>query len=63
MTRYRKVSVMFRWMRSRRRPKAEPLSAPREADRDSAEEEYDAQEEDAREVGPSGLTRVKTDKI
>jgi hypothetical protein len=34
-----------------------------EADRDSGEEEYAADEELAREVAPSGMTRVKTDNI
>jgi hypothetical protein len=36
---------------------------PNDADRDSGEEEYAADEELAREVAPSGMTRVKTDNI
>jgi hypothetical protein len=36
---------------------------PNEADRDSGEEEYAADEGLAREVAPSGMTRVKTDNI
>jgi hypothetical protein len=55
---------MFKWMQSRRRRMAEDsVPDPNEADRDSGEEEYAADEELAREVAPSGMTRVKTDNI
>jgi hypothetical protein len=54
---------MFKWLQSRRRRKMDALSVPREAERDSGEEEHESSEEDAREVGPSGMTRVKTNKI
>jgi hypothetical protein len=55
---------MFKWIRSRR-PRPEPDIAPEEdeAERDSGEEEYASHTEDEHEVGPSGLTRVKTDDI
>jgi hypothetical protein len=55
---------MFKWMQSRRRRRKQDLTPePREVERDSGEEEYESHEEDEREVGPSGMTRVKTDKI
>ena len=54
---------MSNWMRLRRRKKQEPVLAPNHTERDSGEEEYASNEEDAREVAPSGLTRVKTYKI
>ena len=55
---------MFKWMQSRRRRLAEDsVPDPNEADRDSGEEEYAADDELAREVAPSGITRVKTDNI
>jgi hypothetical protein len=55
---------MFEWMRSlRRRGKLTVAVEPREVERDSGEEEYESHEEDEREVGPSGVTRVKTDNI
>jgi hypothetical protein len=57
------VRFMFRWLQSRRRRKVDSVSVPREAERDSGEEEHESSEEDSREVAPSGLTRVKTDKI
>jgi hypothetical protein len=57
------VRVMFKWLQSRRGRKMDLVSAPREAERDSGEEEQESSEEDAREVAPSGMTRVKTNKI
>jgi hypothetical protein len=54
---------LFKWFRFRRRRKTDSVSEPREAERDSGEEEYESHEEEAREVGPSGITRVKTDDI
>ena len=60
----RSASVMFKWLESRRRRrKLDLVPEPREAERDSGEEEYESHEEDDREVGPSGMTRVKTDDI
>ena len=55
---------MFKWLQSRRgRNSPEMVSEPREVERDSGEEEYESSEEDEREVGPSGMTRMKTDGI
>jgi hypothetical protein len=60
----RSVSVMFTWLESRRRRrKPDLVPEPPEVERDSGEEEYESHEEDEREVGPSGMTRVKTDDI
>lgn len=59
----RRRSVMSNWIRSRRRKEQEAVLAPNDTERDSGEEEYASHEEDAREVAPSGLTRVKTYKI
>lgn len=56
-------SVMFMRMRLRRHKDQEALPAPNDTERDSGEEEYASHEEDAREVGPSGLARLKTDNI
>ena len=55
---------MFKWIRSRRASRdrdVRPESA--EDKRDSGEEEYASQEEEAREVAPDGETRVKTEDI
>jgi hypothetical protein len=58
------VNVMFKWMQMRRpRRKLESVAEPPEAERDSGDEEYESHEEDAREAAPSGMTRVKTDKL
>jgi hypothetical protein len=55
---------MVRWIRwHRRRREPDPVSEPREADRDTGEDEYESHEEEAREAGPSGMTRVKTDNV
>jgi hypothetical protein len=57
---------MFKWMRFRRHREPESMeSMPKssETDRDSGEEEYEAHEEDAEEVSPGGMTRIKTDDI
>lgn len=63
-TRKSEVIVMFKWIRSRRPRRDRDLSPESAEDkRDSGEEEYASQEEDEREVAPSGLTRVKTDDI
>ena len=58
------VSVVFKWIRSRRRP-SEPDSAAEahEAERDSGEDEYESHEAATDEAAPSGMTRVKTDDI
>jgi hypothetical protein len=55
---------MFKWMQSRRRRRQlDSVPEPQEVERDSGEEEYESHEEDEREVGPSGMTRAKTDGI
>ena len=55
---------MFKWLQSRRgRRNPDVVSEPREVERDSGEEEYESHEEDEHEVGPSGMTRMKTDGI
>jgi hypothetical protein len=54
---------MVRWILRHHRHEHQDPSKPPQAERDSGEEEYQSNEEDAREVAPSGLTRVKTDKI
>ena len=55
---------MFKWMQSRRgRDKQESVPHRQEAERDSGEEEYESEEEVDREIAPSAMTRVKTDKI
>jgi hypothetical protein len=58
------VIVTFKWIRSRR-PRREPDLRPESAEvkRDSGEDEYASHEEEDREVGPDGQTRVKTDHI
>jgi len=58
------VTVMFKWIRSRR-PRREPDVRPESAEdkRDSGEDEYASHEEEDREVAPGGQTRVKTDHI
>jgi hypothetical protein len=58
------MTSISRWIQSRRRRGERDVQpdAP-ERDRDSGEEEYESAKEDAREASPSGLTRVKTDKI
>jgi hypothetical protein len=55
---------MFKWImrRARRRP-SEVVPEPREADRDSGEDEYESQEEAARESSPSGMPRTNTEEI
>jgi hypothetical protein len=58
------VSVVFKWIHSRRRKRQQGfVPEPERVERDSGEEEYESQEEDEREVGPSGMTRAKTDNI
>lgn len=58
------AGATIRWLESlRRRRQADSSAEPRNTDRDSGEEEYLSSEEDNREVAPSGMTRVKTDKI
>ena len=55
---------MFKWIHSRRRKRQQDfVPEPERVERDSGEEEYESQEEDEREVGPSGMTRAKTDNI
>ena len=55
---------MFKWMHLGRRS-SEPDLVPEsgETDRDTGEDEYESHEEEAREVAPSDMTRVKTDEI
>jgi hypothetical protein len=51
-------------MQSRRRKRQlDVVPEPRQVERDSGEEEYESDEEDDREVEPSGMTRAKTDNI
>jgi hypothetical protein len=58
------VSVVFKWMQSRRRRrKPDSVPEPREVEGDSGEEEYESHEEDDREVEPSGLTCMMTDNL
>ena len=60
----KEVSVVFKWIHSRRRKRQQDfVPEPERVERDSGEEEYESQEEDEREVGPSGMTRAKTDNI
>jgi hypothetical protein len=47
----------------RRRRQSDVVPEPRQVERDSGEEEYDADEEDDREISPSEMTRAKTDNI
>jgi hypothetical protein len=55
---------MFKWLQLRRgRRNPDVVSEPREVERDSGEEEYESHEEDEHEVGPSGMTRMKTNGI
>lgn len=55
---------MFKWIRSRRARGERDLVPESAVDReDSGEEEYASEEEDDREVEPSGQTRIKTDDI
>ena len=55
---------MFKWIKAlRRRCEPEAAGGPRDEERDSGEEEYEAHEEEAREAAPDGMTRMKTDKI
>lgn len=55
---------MFAWLRSRRdRRTLDVVAEPRDADRDSGDEERESREEAALEASPFGMTRVKTDKI
>ena len=55
---------MFKWLQSRRgKRNPDVVSEPPEVGHDSGEEEYESHEEGEREVGPSGMTRMKTDDI
>jgi hypothetical protein len=55
---------MFQWLRTRRGKQPQDVVAKTEqADRDSGEEDYEAEEELEDEVAPSGMTRAKTDGI
>lgn len=54
---------MFKWLQSRRVRRNPDVVSEREGERDSGEEEYESHEEDEHEVGPSGMTRMKTDGI
>jgi hypothetical protein len=58
------MSVMFKWLQSRRRrPQPELVAEPREGERDSGEEDLESHEEEEHESAPSGMTRLKTDDI
>ena len=55
---------MFKWLQKRRgkgQQDAPPEAQP--VERDSGEEEYEAEEELEDEVAPSGMTRTNTDEI
>jgi hypothetical protein len=55
---------MFKWIHlPRRRRQQDLVPEPERVERDSGEEESKSHEEDEREVGPSGMTRAKTDNI
>jgi hypothetical protein len=58
------VSVIFKWLQTRRAKRQQDLVGDaQQAERDSGEEEYESEEEFEHEVAPSGMTRVKTDDI
>jgi hypothetical protein len=58
------VSAIFKWIRLRRRRNEKDfVPEPQQVEHDSGEEEYESHEEFEREVGPSGMTRAKTDNI
>jgi hypothetical protein len=51
-------------VRTDRSEQEEPVEGEaRDSGRDSGEVEYESEEEEAREISPSGMTRVKTDGI
>jgi hypothetical protein len=55
---------MFKWIRSRLHQRnLDLVGEPPDGERDSGEEEYESHEEEEREAGPSGMTRVKTDEL
>ena len=45
------------------KPEQDVVPDPKEAERDTGEEERESQEEDAREASPNGMTRMKTERI
>ena len=56
--------MRFKWLeafRGRAKPETK-AEAPGDA-RDTGEDEYESQEEEEREISPSGLPRIKTDDI
>ena len=55
--------MLFKWIRSRRRRERDLRPESAEDKEDTGEDEHASQEEDEREVDPSGMTRVKTDDI
>jgi hypothetical protein len=58
------MGVTLKWLEARlRRRKRDFVPDPNEAERDSGEEEIASQEEEDREISPSGMTRVKSDNI
>jgi hypothetical protein len=59
----REVIGMFKWAKWRSRGTEGSSADPAEPDRDSGEEEYESEEEDAREISSPGLPRIKTDDI
>jgi hypothetical protein len=54
---------MFKWPRRRGGNQQEAVPEGRQVDRDSGEEEYQAEEELEDEIAPSGMTRTNTDEI
>ena len=59
-----KGAFMFKWLKlQRRRPAVDVAAEARDDDRASGEDTYESEEEERREVDPSGLTRTHTDGI
>lgn len=55
---------MFKWLQARRgKQQQDAVPEAQQADRDSGEEEYQAEEELEDEIAPSGMTRTNTDEI
>ena len=54
---------MFKWLRRRGGNQQDAVPETQQADRDSGEEEYQAEEELDDEIAPSGTTRTNTDEI
>ena len=54
---------MFKWLHARRGKQQDAVPEAPQADRDSGEEEYQAEEELEDEIAPSGMTRTNTNEI